>query len=87
MCSKLVVDLKASFCQYNLRSQLKDDNCNEQRNAGNDKAKGNLQMDVRIAATNGSNVALEMTDIGGIESYLGKTSAPNTQKRETTQRS
>jgi len=27
-------------------------------------------MDVRIAATNGSNVALEMADIDGIESYL-----------------
>ena len=29
-------------------------------------------MDVRITVTNGSNVALEMADIGGIESYLGK---------------
>lgn len=31
-----------------------------------------LQMDVRIAATNSSNVALEMADIDGIESYLDK---------------
>jgi hypothetical protein len=32
-----------------------------------------LPMYVRIAATNSSNVALEMADIGGIESYLDKT--------------
>jgi hypothetical protein len=31
----------------------------------------NLQMDVRIAVTDGSNVALEMADINGIESDLG----------------
>jgi hypothetical protein len=35
--------------------------------------KGNLQMDVRIAVTNGSNVALEMADIDGIESDLSTT--------------
>ena len=31
-----------------------------------------LPMDVRIAATYSSNVALEMADIDGIESYLDK---------------
>jgi len=42
------------------------------KNAGNGVAKGrDLQMDVGIAITNGSNVALEMADIDGIESYLG----------------
>jgi hypothetical protein len=30
-----------------------------------------LQVDVRIAIANGSNVALEMGDIDGIESDLG----------------
>lgn len=29
-----------------------------------------MQMDVRIIMTNGSDVALEMTDIDRIESYL-----------------
>jgi hypothetical protein len=71
MCSKLVVDWKASFCQYNLRSQLNYDNCDMKINAqGLVKKQEYLQMDVRIAVTNGSNVALEMADIGGIESYL-----------------
>ena len=32
----------------------------------------NLPMEIRIATTNSSNVALEMTDIGGIKSYLDK---------------
>jgi hypothetical protein len=31
-----------------------------------------LPMHVRIAVTNSSNVAFEMADIGGIESYLNK---------------
>ena len=35
------------------------------------KVKQDLPMDVRIAVTNSSNVALEMADIYGIESYLG----------------
>ena len=68
----MVVDWKASFCQYNLRSQLKMIIANKQKNARNDEAKGNLQMDVRIAVTDGSNVALEMAHIDGIESYLDK---------------
>jgi hypothetical protein len=42
------------------------------KSARNSKAKGNLQMDVRIAVTDGSNVALEMADIHGIEPYLDK---------------
>ena len=33
---------------------------------------GNLPMNIRIAVTNSSNVAFEMTDIDGIESYLNK---------------
>jgi hypothetical protein len=31
-----------------------------------------LPMDIRIAVTDSSNVALEMADVDGIESYLDK---------------
>ena len=32
----------------------------------------NLPMDVRVAISNSSNVALEMADVDGIKSYLEK---------------
>ena len=36
-------------------------------------------MDVRITATNGSNIALEMADIDGVESYLDNHYYTNSQ--------
>ena len=63
-----MVHLKASFCQYNLRIQLRVIPVSKKK-ARNDR---DLPMDVRIAITDSSNVALEMAYIDGIESYLDK---------------
>ena len=46
------------------------ENASEPVSKEGESVKRDLQMDVRIAAANGPNVALEMADINRIESYL-----------------
>jgi|HubBroStandDraft_1064217.scaffolds.fasta_scaffold4948608_1 hypothetical protein len=41
-----------------------------------------LPMNLRITITNGSNIALEMADIDGVESYLDKKKLTHVQKRK-----